>query len=297
MSGSPGKVVPEINLDEFEKRLRAAGAPSAGERRPAGGADPAGQFGSCRRPARCATRRSPQPPHASRARPAMTPPASFRRRTPTVSRDEADYAAEDAAAGAGILPSAAPRAALARLGLQGDRHDRRRRRAARRRRGVEARRAGLAQGAAVHRRRRRADQGPAAERGQRPDERRHRCVADEGFRDADAGQGRQHAKSSRSICAPRRSRRRQRRRLPPVRRAPSLQRRRSPSTPARRSRRRPTRRSLPPAAASASVAPLFPVAKPVKTVSVRPDGTLIAAADATPRRLRRRRRTSFRRRR
>ncbi len=39
---------------------------------------------------------------------------------------------------------------------------------------------------------------------------------------------------------------------------------------------------VPPAAASASVAPLFPVAKPVKTVSVRPDGTLIAAADATP---------------
>ena len=39
---------------------------------------------------------------------------------------------------------------------------------------------------------------------------------------------------------------------------------------------------VPPAAASASVAPLFPAAKPVKTVSVRPDGTLIAAADATP---------------
>ena len=38
---------------------------------------------------------------------------------------------------------------------------------------------------------------------------------------------------------------------------------------------------VPPAAASASVAPLFPAAKPVKTVSVRPDGTLIAAADAT----------------
>ena len=38
---------------------------------------------------------------------------------------------------------------------------------------------------------------------------------------------------------------------------------------------------VPPAAASASVAPLFPVAKPVKTVSVRPDGTLIAAADAS----------------
>ena len=39
-----------------------------------------------------------------------------------------------------------------------------------------------------------------------------------------------------------------------------------------------------PAAASASVAPLFPTAKPVKTVSVRPDGTLIAsaAADAPP---------------
>ncbi len=36
---------------------------------------------------------------------------------------------------------------------------------------------------------------------------------------------------------------------------------------------------VPPAAASASVAPLFPVAKPVKTVSVRPDGTLIASAD------------------
>lgn len=36
-----------------------------------------------------------------------------------------------------------------------------------------------------------------------------------------------------------------------------------------------------PAANSASVAPLFPAAKPVKTVSVRPDGTLITA-DAAP---------------
>jgi len=36
---------------------------------------------------------------------------------------------------------------------------------------------------------------------------------------------------------------------------------------------------VPPAAASASVAPLFPAAKPVKTVSVRPDGSLIASAD------------------
>jgi hypothetical protein len=35
---------------------------------------------------------------------------------------------------------------------------------------------------------------------------------------------------------------------------------------------------VPPAADSASVAPLFPAAKAVKTVSVRPDGTLIAAA-------------------
>jgi len=44
----------------------------------------------------------------------------------------------------------------------------------------------------------------------------------------------------------------------------------------------PDTQIVPPAAASASVAPLFPAAKPVKTVSVRPDGTLIAAADATP---------------
>ena len=34
MSSSPGKIVPEINLDEFEKRLRAAGAPSAGSEDP-----------------------------------------------------------------------------------------------------------------------------------------------------------------------------------------------------------------------------------------------------------------------
>ena len=44
----------------------------------------------------------------------------------------------------------------------------------------------------------------------------------------------------------------------------------------------PETQIVPPAAASASVAPLFPAAKPVKTVSVRPDGTLIAAADAIP---------------
>jgi hypothetical protein len=44
----------------------------------------------------------------------------------------------------------------------------------------------------------------------------------------------------------------------------------------------PDTQIVPPAAPSASVAPLFPVAKPVKTVSVRPDGTLIATADATP---------------
>jgi hypothetical protein len=39
---------------------------------------------------------------------------------------------------------------------------------------------------------------------------------------------------------------------------------------------------VPPAAASASVAPLFPAAKSVKTVSVRPDGTLIASTDSPP---------------
>ena len=44
----------------------------------------------------------------------------------------------------------------------------------------------------------------------------------------------------------------------------------------------PETQIVPPAAASASVAPLFPTAKPVKTVSVRPDGTLITAADAAP---------------
>ena len=44
----------------------------------------------------------------------------------------------------------------------------------------------------------------------------------------------------------------------------------------------PETQIVPPAAASASVAPLFPVAKPVKTVSVRPDGTLITTADAAP---------------
>ena len=31
MSSSPGKIVPEVNLDEFEKRLRAAGAPAGTE--------------------------------------------------------------------------------------------------------------------------------------------------------------------------------------------------------------------------------------------------------------------------
>jgi hypothetical protein len=44
----------------------------------------------------------------------------------------------------------------------------------------------------------------------------------------------------------------------------------------------PETQIVPPPAASASVAPLFPTAKPVKTVSVRPDGTLITTADATP---------------
>jgi hypothetical protein len=44
----------------------------------------------------------------------------------------------------------------------------------------------------------------------------------------------------------------------------------------------PETQIVPPVAASASVAPLFPIAKPVKTVSVRPDGSLITAADASP---------------
>ena len=112
-----------------------------------------------------------------------------------------------------------------------------------------------------------AEQGPAAERRGRAVERRFGGVADEGSATRGAGQGRHH------------------------RRAAGRSRRAQTPTPAPRRRRLRPRGSpvapaadtpiVAPAAPSATVAPLFPDAKPVKTVSVRPDGTLISV-DSTP---------------
>ena len=76
MSSSPGKIVPEVNLDEFEKRLRAAGAPSAGTEDPL--AELTRLVNSVHADARRAAR-APQsePPQAEGDEPAMTLPPAF----------------------------------------------------------------------------------------------------------------------------------------------------------------------------------------------------------------------------
>ncbi len=94
-------------------------------------------------------------------------------------------------------------------------------------------------------------------------------VADEGFGDVGAGQGRHHRRAAgRSARADAD--------VPTPVAVASARRTRSPVAPAADTP------IVAPAAPSATVAPLFPDAKPVKTVSVRPDGTLISV-DSTPR--------------
>ena len=74
MSGSPVKIVPEINLDEFERRLRAAGAPSAGSEDPL--AELTRLVNSVHADARRAAR-APLPEPAGEGEPAMTLPPAF----------------------------------------------------------------------------------------------------------------------------------------------------------------------------------------------------------------------------
>ena len=75
MSGSPGKIVPEINLDEFEKRLRAAGAPSAGTEDPL--AELTRLVNSVHADARRAARTPQSEPPQAEGEPAMTLPPAF----------------------------------------------------------------------------------------------------------------------------------------------------------------------------------------------------------------------------
>ena len=225
MSGSTAKIVPEINLDEFERRLRSAGATPGGAEDPLAEltrlvnlisrennkGDPVARSPQARMPkaaglpaaandepvarfepgsSRSGRRRGAGRP-ASVARPRGREAASRRRRRP---RSVARGPRRAVGGGRrGEARKAPPEFLVFQDGGSGGG----RRRAARRRGGAEVRRRPRpSQDAAVHRGRRGADQGPAAERRDRAVGRRFGGVADEGFGDVRAGQGRLHGRAA-----------------------------------------------------------------------------------------------------
>ena len=224
MSGSPGRIVPEINLDEFERRLRSAGAaqdgaedplaeltrlvdmisrddskasaaaqaPRApapkGQRFPAGAGAPVAHVGSGRIQSLQRLRRAGWPDGPAQSRRGV---GAVRRRRGA--RSFPGGARRAVGGGDGGASGNTPLALVAiqdccscgaRLGPLG------------RRCGVEARRGGFAQEPAVHRGRRRAKQDPAAERRHRAVGRRYCGAADEGFDDVGASQGRLHGRAA-----------------------------------------------------------------------------------------------------
>jgi hypothetical protein len=281
MNGSPGKIVPEINLDEFEKRLRAAGAPSAGSEDPL--AELTRLVNSVHADARRAARTPQSEPPQAEGEPGLTlPPVFGANSLPALSETEAeaDVAAEapppEEAAFAEPAPTRGSRgwgfkvmgmivvgvALLA--GAVALKH------------GVP----GLPKAPPFIA----ADNAPT--KVQPPNEANVQSNGDMAallMKDsatptpvkvvnteeqpvdlrtqtqppapsASAGPPNAVGSAAPTLAVEAGS---------PVATAPETQ-------------------IVPPAAASASVAPLFPAAKPVKTVSVRPDGTLISAADAFP---------------
>ena len=279
MSGSPGKIVPEINLDEFEKRLRAAGAPSAGTEDPL--AELTRLVNSVHADARRAAR-APQSEPQAEGEPAMTlPPAFGADLRPAFAELETDDAAEPPAPQEPAFAEPAPARGSRGWGFKVT--------------GMIVVGVALLAGAAALKHGVpglpkappfiAADNAPT--KVQPPNEANVQSNGDIA------------ALLMKDSATP-----------TPVKvvnteeQPIDLRTQTQPPTPAPSApagapnavgaaaapaadagspvATAPDTPVVPPAAASASVAPLFPVAKPVKTVSVRPDGTLIAAADATP---------------
>jgi len=281
MSGSPGKIVPEINLDEFEKRLRAAGAPSAGSEDPL--AELTRLVNSVHADARRAARTPPsEPPQTDEESGLTLPPVFGANARPEFgeSESEADVAAEAPLLQAPDFAEQAPirgsrgwgfkvvgmivvGVVLLAAGVAVMKH------------GVP----GLAKAPPFIA----ADEAPT--KVQPPNEANVQSngdiaallmkdsatptpvkVVNTEEQPVDLRTQTQPPAPSASAGPPN-----------AVGAAPTLA--VDAGSPVATA---PETQIVPPAAASASVAPLFPAAKPVKTVSVRPDGTLIAAADAAP---------------
>jgi hypothetical protein len=285
MSSSPGKIVPEVNLDEFEKRLRAAGAPSAGSE------DPLAELtrlvnsvhAEARRAARAPQSEAPQ----ADGEPAMTLPPAFGANprpafaeTEAVMETETDYAAEASLPQEPALAEPAPARASRGWGFKVT--------------GMIVVGVALLAGAAALKHGVpglpkappfiAADDAPT--KVQPPNEANVQTNGDIAallMKDSatptpvkvvnteeqpiDLRTQTQPPTPSASAG-------------PPSAFGPSPTLAADTGSPVATA---PDTQIVPPAAASASVAPLFPAAKPVKTVSVRPDGTLIAAtADAAP---------------
>jgi hypothetical protein len=279
MSGSPGKIVPEVNLDEFEKRLRAAGAPSAGSE------DPLAELTRLVNSVHADARRAARTPQSEAAQaegePAMTLPPAFGADLPSgfaETETETDDVAESSPRQGSGFSDHAP---------------------ARRSRGWGFKVTGmivvgvalLAGAAALKHGVPGLPKAPpfiaaddAPTKVQPPNEANVQSSGDVAallMKDSatptpvkvvnteeqpvDLRTQTQPPTPSASAGPP-----------GAVGPAPTLA--VDPGSPVATA---PETQIVPPAAASASVAPLFPGAKPVKTVSVRPDGTLIAAADAS----------------
>jgi hypothetical protein len=284
MSSSPGKVVPEINLDEFEKRLRAAGAPSAGAEDPL--AELTRLVNSVHADARRAARTPQAEPPATlphvEGEAEMAPPPPFAAGLrPAFAEPETDYVAEPPAAQEPAYGERAPARGSRGWGfkvigmivvgvvlLAG---------AAALKHGVP----GLPKAPPFIA----ADDAPT--KVQPPNEANVQSTGDIAallMKDSanptpvkvvnteeqpvDLRTQTQPPTPAPSASAGQPN---------AAGAAPTLA--ANPASPVATA---PDTQIVPSPAASASVAPMFPAAKPVKTVSVRPDGTLIAAADATP---------------
>ena len=284
MSSSPGKVVPEINLDEFEKRLRAAGAPSAGAEDPL--AELTRLVNSVHADARRAARTPQAEPPATlphvEGESEMAPPPPFAAGLrPAFAEPETDYVAEPPAAQEPAYAERAPARGSRGWGfkvigmivvgvvlLAG---------AAALKHGVP----GLPKAPPFIA----ADDAPT--KVQPPNEANVQSTGDIAallMKDSanptpvkvvnteeqpvDLRTQTQPPTPAPSASAGQPN---------AAGAAPTLA--ANPASPVATT---PDTQIVPPPAASASVAPMFPAAKPVKTVSVRPDGTLIAAAEASP---------------
>lgn len=277
MSSSPGKIVPEVNLDEFEKRLRAAGAPSAGTEDPL--AELTRLVNSVHADARRAARAPQSEPPQAEDEPAMTlPPAFGADLRPAFAETETDYAEEAPPPQEPAFAEQAPARSshgwrfkvtgmivvgVALLAV-----------AAALKHGVP----GLPKAPPFIA----ADDAPT--KVQPPNEANVQSNGDIAALLMKDSATPTPVKVVNTEEQPVDLRTQTQPPTPAPSGPPNAA---ADAPPPAANSGSPVATPLdtqivPPAAASASVAPLFPVAKPVKTVSVRPDGTLIAAADATP---------------